>query len=75
LFYFSGLKISNTSCCNVDSTIGGLCLPNSKLCSNRKDYVFWDAFHPSDAANAILAEKFFSTLFSGPPSVAATPSH
>jgi phospholipase/lecithinase/hemolysin len=75
LFYFSGLKISNTSCCNVDTTIGGLCLPNSKLCSNRKDYVFWDAFHPSDAANAILAEKLFSTLFSGPPSVASTPSH
>ncbi|XP_011001569.1 PREDICTED: GDSL esterase/lipase At5g37690 [Populus euphratica] len=70
-----GFKISNTSCCNVDTTIGGLCLPNSKLCSNRKDYVFWDAFHPSDAANAILAEKFFSTLFSGPPSMAPTPSH
>ncbi|KAF9664082.1 hypothetical protein SADUNF_Sadunf17G0119200 [Salix dunnii] len=69
-----GFKISNTSCCNVDTTIGGLCLPNSKLCSNRKDYVFWDAFHPSDAANAVLAEKFFSTLFSAPPSVAPKPS-
>ncbi|KAJ6370875.1 hypothetical protein OIU77_001396 [Salix suchowensis] len=69
-----GFKISNTSCCNVDTTIGGLCLPNSKLCSNRKDYVFWDAFHPSDAANAVLAEKFFSTLFSGQPSVAPKPS-
>ncbi|KAJ6960642.1 hypothetical protein NC653_038611 [Populus alba x Populus x berolinensis] len=70
-----GFKISNTSCCNVDTTIGGLCLPNSKLCRNRKDYVFWDAFHPSDAANAILAEKLFSTLFSGPQSVSPTPSH
>ncbi|KAE9450078.1 hypothetical protein C3L33_18010, partial [Rhododendron williamsianum] len=59
----SGFKISNTSCCNVDTNVGGLCLPNSKLCKNRADYVFWDAFHPSDAANAILAEKFFSTLF------------
>ncbi|KAF7831107.1 GDSL esterase/lipase [Senna tora] len=47
-----GFKVSNTSCCNVDTSIGGLCLPNSKLCSNRKEYVFWDAFHPSDAANA-----------------------
>ncbi|KAJ6861425.1 hypothetical protein NC651_037493 [Populus alba x Populus x berolinensis] len=50
-------KISNTSCCNVDTTIGGLCLPNSKLCSNRKDYVFWDAFHPSDAANASTSRE------------------
>ncbi|KAK3218506.1 hypothetical protein Dsin_012476 [Dipteronia sinensis] len=62
-----GFKVSNTSCCNVDTSIGGLCLPNSKLCKNRKDYVFWDAFHPSDAANQVLAEKLFSSLFSAPP--------
>ncbi|KAL6225931.1 hypothetical protein ACLB2K_004779 [Fragaria x ananassa] len=58
-----GFKVSNTSCCKVDTRIGGLCLPNSKLCKNRKDYVFWDAFHPSDAANAVLADKLFSRLF------------
>ncbi|KAK7276234.1 hypothetical protein RIF29_17371 [Crotalaria pallida] len=69
-----GFKVSNTSCCNVDTSIGGLCLPNSKLCSNRHDYVFWDAFHPSDAANVILADKFFSSLFSSAPSPAPEPS-
>ncbi|XP_062104864.1 GDSL esterase/lipase At5g37690 [Humulus lupulus] len=73
-----GFKISNTSCCNVDTSIGGLCLPNSKLCSNRKDYVFWDAFHPSDAANQVLAQKLFSTMFShtnhSPSSIAPQPS-
>ncbi|XP_057725654.1 GDSL esterase/lipase At5g37690 isoform X1 [Arachis stenosperma] len=69
-----GFKVSNTSCCNVDTSIGGLCLPNSKLCSNRNDYVFWDAFHPSDAANVVLAEKFFSTLFSSAPAAAPAPS-
>ncbi|XP_074294559.1 GDSL esterase/lipase At5g37690 [Silene latifolia] len=58
-----GFKISNTSCCNVDTTIGGLCLPNSKLCKNRRDYVFWDAFHPSDAANQVLAGKLFLSMF------------
>ncbi|XP_048328833.1 GDSL esterase/lipase At5g37690 isoform X2 [Ziziphus jujuba] len=56
-----------------DTSIGGLCLPNSKPCSNRRDYVFWDAFHPSDAANAVLADRLFSTLFSAPPSLAPTP--
>ncbi|KAJ1391146.1 SGNH hydrolase superfamily [Sesbania bispinosa] len=69
-----GFKVSNTSCCNVDTSIGGLCLPNSKLCGKRHEYVFWDAFHPSDAANAVLAEKFFSILFSSAPSAAPGPS-
>ncbi|XP_027941502.1 GDSL esterase/lipase At5g37690 isoform X1 [Vigna unguiculata] len=73
-----GFKVSNTSCCNVDTSIGGLCLPNSKVCRNRHEFVFWDAFHPSDAANAVLAEKFFSLLFtsfkSAAPTAAPTPS-
>ncbi|KAE8696903.1 hypothetical protein F3Y22_tig00110637pilonHSYRG00193 [Hibiscus syriacus] len=57
-----GFKFANTSCCNVDTSIGGLCLPNSKLCKERKDYVFWDAIHPSDAANEVLAQKLFDSL-------------
>ncbi|CAA0831225.1 GDSL esterase/lipase [Striga hermonthica] len=57
-----GFKVSNTACCNTDTRLGGLCLPNSKLCSNRSEYVFWDAFHPSDAANAVLAEHLFNTI-------------
>ncbi|KAJ4826710.1 hypothetical protein Tsubulata_023399 [Turnera subulata] len=69
-----GFKVSNTSCCNVDTQLGGLCLPNSKVCKNRREYVFWDAFHPSDAANAVLAQKFFTTLFSNPPSIPPQPS-
>ncbi|XP_065861336.1 GDSL esterase/lipase At5g37690 [Euphorbia lathyris] len=72
-----GMKVSNTSCCNVDTSIGGLCLPNSKLCKNRKDYVFWDGFHPTDAANQILAHKFFFILFPSLPnssSIAPSPS-
>ncbi|RDX85250.1 GDSL esterase/lipase, partial [Mucuna pruriens] len=70
-----GFKVSNTSCCNVDTSIGGLCLPNSKVCSNRHEFVFWDAFHPSDAANAVLAAKFFSLLFSSAaPAPAPAPS-
>ncbi|XP_010528545.1 PREDICTED: GDSL esterase/lipase At5g37690 [Tarenaya hassleriana] len=70
-----GFKISDKSCCNVDTSIGGLCLPSSKLCGNRKDYVFWDAFHPSDAANQILADKLFSALLSSPsPSPSPSPN-
>ncbi|KAD5960656.1 hypothetical protein E3N88_12128 [Mikania micrantha] len=58
-----GFKVSNASCCNVDTAVGGLCLSNASVCKNRKEYVFWDAFHPSDAANAVLAERFFSKMF------------
>lgn len=69
-----GFRVSNTSCCNVDTSVGGLCLPNSKICSNRSEYVFWDAFHPSEAANKVLAGKLFSSLFSAAPSIAPAPS-
>ncbi|KAK4480092.1 hypothetical protein RD792_013149 [Penstemon davidsonii] len=69
-----GFKVSNTSCCKVDTQVGGLCLPNSKLCSNRSDYVFWDAFHPSDAANVVLANTFFDSLFSNSSSPSPSPS-
>ncbi|XP_020587229.1 GDSL esterase/lipase At5g37690 [Phalaenopsis equestris] len=56
-----GFKISTTSCCNVDTTVGGLCLPNSKLCDNRHEYVFWDAYHPTDAANQVIADLLFAS--------------
>ncbi|KAK9115159.1 hypothetical protein Syun_021956 [Stephania yunnanensis] len=69
-----GFKDSNTSCCNVNTTIGGLCLPNSKLCKDRKDFVFWDAFHPTEAANMVLADRIFSTLFSSAPAPAPAPA-
>ncbi|CAL9211467.1 GDSL esterase/lipase At5g37690-like [Musa acuminata AAA Group] len=55
-----GFKVSHTSCCNVDTTVGGLCLPNSRLCSDRKEYVFWDAYHPTDAANEVIANELFA---------------
>uniref|UniRef100_A0A1J3HXH6 GDSL esterase/lipase n=1 Tax=Noccaea caerulescens TaxID=107243 RepID=A0A1J3HXH6_NOCCA len=68
-----GFKVANTSCCNVDTSVGGLCLPNSKMCKNRKDFVFWDAFHPSDSANQILADHLFSSLLASSPS--PSPAH
>ncbi|OAY79189.1 GDSL esterase/lipase [Ananas comosus] len=55
-----GFTTSHTSCCNVDTTVGGLCLPNSQLCPNRREFVFWDAYHTSDAANQIIADRLFA---------------
>lgn len=55
-----GFKYSDIPCCNVDTSLGQLCLPNSDLCMNREQYVFWDAFHPTDAANLIIANDLAS---------------
>ncbi|GJN00118.1 hypothetical protein PR202_ga17281 [Eleusine coracana subsp. coracana] len=57
-----GFKTSHTSCCDVDTTVGGLCLPTAQLCADRKDYVFWDAYHTSDAANQIIADRLFDDM-------------
>ncbi|KAG0456148.1 hypothetical protein HPP92_023936 [Vanilla planifolia] len=64
-----GFKVSTTSCCNVDTSVGGLCLPNSKLCDDRNKYVFWDAYHPTDAANQVIANLVFAN-----PSMAEAPT-
>lgn len=39
-----------------------LCTPISILCSNRKDHIFWDQVHPTEAATRIIVD----TLFNGP---------
>lgn len=73
-----GFKVSDTSCCKVDTTVGGLCLSYAHVCNNRDEYVFWDAFHPSDAANAVLADRFFHKLFpaqNGSSAPAPPPKH
>ncbi|CAO2819344.1 unnamed protein product [Amaranthus hypochondriacus] len=33
---------------------------SSVLCEDRSKYVFWDAFHPTEAANLIIANKFLN---------------
>ncbi|GAA0147170.1 lipase [Lithospermum erythrorhizon] len=47
------------ACCYVAGKYGGLipCCATSKICSERSKYVFWDPYHPSDAANSIIARR------------------
>ncbi|MCO5564007.1 hypothetical protein L7F22_017662 [Adiantum nelumboides] len=56
-----GFKVTDTGCCGIGKNRGQLtCLPPiAKLCTNRKDHVFWDAFHPTEATNIILASSIF----------------
>jgi len=79
----AGFTTAHTSCCNVDTEVGGLCLPNTRPCSDRSAFVFWDAYHTSDAANKVIADRLWAGMMasaghgggaSAPPSVGASPA-
>ena len=57
--HFTGFTNPNSACCHVAGRFGGLipCFPKSLVCPDRSKYLFWDAFHPSDATNAIIASR------------------
>ncbi|KDP31296.1 hypothetical protein JCGZ_11672 [Jatropha curcas] len=59
-----GFSVVDRGCCGIGRNQGQItCLPFTMPCSNRNVYVFWDAFHPTQAVNTILAQR----AFSGPP--------
>ncbi|KAL4270700.1 hypothetical protein AHAS_AhasUnG0063800 [Arachis hypogaea] len=29
-------------------------------CENRREHLFWDAFHPTEAGNAVVAQRAYS---------------
>ncbi|KAL8047511.1 hypothetical protein ABFX02_07G004900 [Erythranthe guttata] len=61
-YSFYGFENPNSACCQVAGRFGGLipCGPTSKVCEDRSKYVFWDAYHPTDAANAIIAMRLIN---------------
>ncbi|KAI9123269.1 hypothetical protein K1719_006158 [Acacia pycnantha] len=54
-----GFENLDSSCCHIAGRFGGLipCFPKSKVCEDRSKYVFWDAFHPSEATNTVIAKR------------------
>ncbi|XP_031257755.1 GDSL esterase/lipase At4g16230-like [Pistacia vera] len=54
-----GFDNVNSACCYVAGYHGGLipCGPLSKVCRDRSKYLFWDPYHPSDAANLLIAKR------------------
>ncbi|KAK7847433.1 gdsl esterase/lipase [Quercus suber] len=55
-----GFAEVKAACCglgNLNAKVA--CLPVAKYCSNRNDHVFWDLYHPTEAAHRILLDDIF----------------
>ncbi|KAM1149348.1 hypothetical protein FF1_030500 [Malus domestica] len=58
-----GFTEVEAACCGIGKrNAKGPCTPISSLCSNRRDHVFWDFYHPTQATHGIITDK----LFDGP---------
>jgi len=58
---FSGFANVKAACCGLGELNAQIpCLPISSICSNRKDHIFWDAFHPTEAAARIFVDEIFN---------------
>nr|CAB3460966.1 unnamed protein product [Digitaria exilis] len=56
-----GLRVTNAGCCGVGRNNGQVtCLPFQMPCANRHEYLFWDAFHPTEAANVLVGQRTYS---------------
>ncbi|PKA53376.1 GDSL esterase/lipase [Apostasia shenzhenica] len=53
-----GFKTSSSPCCGNGGRFAGIipCGPTSSMCEDRSKHVFWDPYHPSEAANVIIAK-------------------
>ncbi|XP_076945413.1 GDSL esterase/lipase At2g23540-like [Bidens hawaiensis] len=54
-----GFKTAHKACCGNGGQYAGIipCGPTSSLCEDRDKHVFWDPYHPSEAANLIIAKQ------------------
>ncbi|KAB2615629.1 GDSL esterase/lipase [Pyrus ussuriensis x Pyrus communis] len=58
-----GFTEVRAACCGMGKLNAEFpCTPVSSLCSNRRNHVFWDFYHPTQATHGIITDK----LFDGP---------
>ncbi|KAL2538924.1 GDSL esterase/lipase [Forsythia ovata] len=56
-----GFSVVNSGCCGIGRNAGQItCLPFQTPCADRNQYIFWDAFHPTEAVNKLFGQKAFS---------------
>ena len=66
----AGLHVVEKGCCGTgDLEVAILCNPASPICENASDYVFWDSYHPTEAAYRALIspilQRYLSSFFWG----------
>lgn len=58
--YVAGFKEVKSACCGLGELRADIpCVPISKFCFNRKDHVFWDLYHPTEATVRIVVDAIF----------------
>ncbi|KAK9057868.1 hypothetical protein SSX86_022707 [Deinandra increscens subsp. villosa] len=63
LGYSPEFNVTDKPCCNVSTTIGeGQCAPNQEPCVARQNYVFWDAFHPTENISIVDGATAYATM-------------
>lgn len=61
VYMYIGLGVTDRGCCGIGRNQGQItCLPFSLPCTDRNEYVFWDAFHPTQKIHQILAIRAYN---------------
>lgn len=56
-----GFRTATEACCGQGPHNGiGMCTALSNVCSDRDQYVFWDAYHPTERTNRIIVSQFMA---------------
>ncbi|WJX26872.1 hypothetical protein P8452_15744 [Trifolium repens] len=56
-----GFRVTNAGCCGIGRNNGQItCLPGQNPCRDRNGFLFWDAFHPTEAGNTIIGRRAYN---------------
>ncbi|CAI8590923.1 unnamed protein product [Vicia faba] len=56
-----GFRVTNAGCCGVGRNNGQItCLPLQPACRDRNGFLFWDAFHPTEAGNTVIGKRAYN---------------
>lgn len=64
--WYAGIEVTEVACCATGMfEMGYACARNNMFtCTNADKYVFWDAFHPTQKTNQIIANYLMKNVFS-----------
>ncbi|XP_057430135.1 GDSL esterase/lipase At1g29670-like [Lotus japonicus] len=59
-----GFRVTDAGCCGTGRNNGQItCLPLQAPCMNRDEFLFWDAFHPTEAGNSVIGGRAYSAQY------------